>query len=228
MTAAPRWRDDVGLRQPNRRAASGERGLVRAGDRDLPVLALVAAQAMARQPFGTVFGWPLAIFGWPMWLAMLNLLSGKLWHLERRAMIATRARETSRFPALHLLGGPLVIGTVMGVSLALWPPVFWLGVGSVTAFLLVNVGSYPGRLVAGPRVSHENPPLFISATAAEHQGSGLLHHGRVHLTDQYPGLPQELVARDRDLVAVYSRMLAISRVIPGQGRIIDTVSPRKY
>ena len=65
---------------------------------------------MARQPFGTVFGWPLAIFGWPMWLAMLNLLSGNLWHLERRAMIAIRARETSRFPALHLLGGPLVIG----------------------------------------------------------------------------------------------------------------------
>ena len=146
---------------------------MRAGGRDLPVLALVAARAMARQPFGTVFGWPLAIFGWPMWLAMLNLLSGNLWHLERRAMIAIRARETSRFPALHLLDGPLVIGAVMGVSLVLWPTVFWLGVGSVTAFLLVNVGSYPGRLVAGPRVSHENPPLFISATAAEHQGSGL-------------------------------------------------------
>jgi len=180
---------------------------------------------MARQPFGTVIGWPLAILGWPMWLAVLTMLSGDLWHLERRAMIAIRAPETSRIPALHQLRGLFVMALVMGVSRVVWPPVFWLGVASVAAFLFVDAGMYPGRLVAGPRLTHGDPKLFISAAAAEHRGSGLLHHVRVHLADRYPGLPMELVARDRDLVAVYSRMLAMSQVAPGQGRMIGTVAP---
>lgn len=180
---------------------------------------------MARRPFGTVIGWLLAVIGWPIWLAVLILLSGDLWHLERHAMIAVHAPEASQFPALHLLGAPLVIGIAMGISLVLWPPAFWLGVGSVAAFLLVNAGLYPGRLVAGPRVTQVRPPIVISMAAAEHRGSGLLHHVRVHLTDRYPGLPMEFVARDRDLVAVYSRILAIGQVTPGQGRMIGTVPP---
>lgn len=197
--------------------------LVRARGRDLPALALVAARAMARRPFGTVIGWPLAILGWPIWLALLILLSGHLWRIEQHAVIAIRAPEAPRFPALHLLGGPLLIGTAMGISLVLWPPAFWLGVGSVAAFLMVNAGPYPGRLVAGPKVAHVRPPLGISIAASEHRGSGLLHHTRVHLAAQYPGLPMELVARDRDLVALYSRMLAISQVTPGRGRMVATV-----
>lgn len=200
--------------------------MVRARGRDLPALALDIAWAMARQPFGTVIGWPLAILGWPIWLAVVTMLSGDLWHIERHAMIAIRPPETSRIPALRQLRGLLVMALVMGVSLVVWPPVFWLGVASVAAFLLVDAGMYPGRLVAGPRLTHGGQSLLISAAAAEHRGSGLLRHVRVHLTDRYPGLPMELVARDSDLVAVYSRMLAMSQVAPGQGRMIGTVPPR--
>ncbi|WP_207219045.1 hypothetical protein, partial [Pengzhenrongella frigida] len=119
-----------------------------------------------------------------------------------------------------------VMALVMDVSLFLWPPVFWLGVASVAAFLLVDSGMYPGRLVAGPRLTHGEPKLFISAAAAEHRGSGLLHRVRVHLAGRYPGVPMELVARDRDLVAIYSRKLAMSQVTPGQGRMIGIVPPR--
>ena len=197
--------------------------LVRARGRDLPALALVAARAMARRPFGAVVGWPLAVLGWPVWLVLLILLSRHLWRLDRRAVIAIHAPEDSRVPAWHLLGAPLVIGTAMGVSLVLWPPAFWLGVGSVAAFLVVDAGLYPGRLIAGPKVAHVRPPLGISIAASEHRGSGLLHHTRVHLAAQYPGLPMELVARDRDLVALYSRMLAISQVTPGRARMVGTV-----
>jgi len=163
--------------------------LVRGRGRDLPALALVAARAMARRPFGAVFGWPLAVLGWPVWLALLILLSRHLWRLERRAVIAIHAPADSRFPAWHLLGAPLVIGTAMGVSLVLWPPSFWLGVGSVATFLVVYAGLYPGRLVAGPRVTQARPPLRISLAASVHRGSGLLHCARVHVTAGYPSLP---------------------------------------
>lgn len=197
--------------------------LVRARGRDLPALALVAARAMARRPFGAVIGWPLAVLGWPVWLMLLILLSRHLWRLERHAVIAIHAPDASRFPAWHQLGAPLVIGTAMGVSLVLWPPAFWLGVGSVATFLVVHAGLYPGRLVAGSRVTHARPPLRISLAASLHRGSGLLHRARVHVTVRYPGLPMELDARDRDLVALYSRMLPIRQVTPGRGRMVGTV-----
>lgn len=197
--------------------------LVRARGRDLPALALVAARAMARRPFGAVVGWPLAVLGWPVWLVLLILLSRHLWRLDRRAVIAIHAPEDSRVPAWHLLGAPLVIGTAMGVSLVLWPPAFWLGVGSVAAFLVVDAGLYPGRLIAGPRVTHARPPVRISLAASAHRGSGLLHLTRVHLIAAYPGLPMELDARDRDLVANYSRMLSVSQVTPGRGRMTGAV-----
>ena len=197
--------------------------LVRARGRGLPPLAMVAARAMARRPFGAVVGWPLAVLGWPVWFVLLILLSGDLWRLERRAVIAIRAPEASRFPAWHLLGAPLVIGTAMGVSLVLWPPAFWLGVGSVAAFLVVYSRLYPGRLIAGPRVTRARPPLRISLVASVHRGSGLLHRARLHVTAEYPSLPMELVARDRDLVALYSRMLPVSQVTRGRGRMIGTM-----
>ena len=197
--------------------------LVRARGRDLPALALVAARAMARRPFGAVVGWPLAVLGWPVWLALLILLSRHLWRLERRAVIAIHAPEDLRFPAWQLLGAPLVIGTAMGVSLVLWPPAFWLGVGSVATFLVVYAGLYPGRLVAGPRVTQARPPLRISLAASAHRGAGLLHCARVHVTARYPSMPMELDARDRDLVALYSRMLPVSQVTLGRGRMIGTI-----
>ncbi|NMM24001.1 MAG: hypothetical protein HHJ11_10960 [Phycicoccus sp.] len=200
--------------------------LVRARGRDLPALALVAARAMARRPFGAVIGWPLAVIGWPIWLVLLISLSGHLWRLERHSVIAIHAPDASRFPAWHLLGAPLVIGTAMGVSLVLWPPAFWLGVGSVATFLLVCAGLYPGRLVAGPKVTQARPPLRISLAASVHRGSGLLHCSRVHVTARYPSLPIELDARDRDLVALYSRMLPVSQVTLGRGRMIGTVPCR--
>lgn len=198
--------------------------LVRARGRDLPVLALVAARAMARRPFGTVIGWPLAIVSWPIWLALLIVLSGQLWRLERHAVIAIHAPGASRLPALHLLCAPLGVGAAMGVSYVLWPPAFWLGVGSVAAFTVVNAGLYRGRLAAGPRVTHARPPLRISLAASVHRGSGLLHHTWAHVTAGYPGLPMELDARDRDLVALYSRLLPLRQVTLGRGRMVGTVS----
>jgi hypothetical protein len=55
------------------------------------------------------------------------------------------------------------------------------------------------------------------------RGSDLLHHAWARVTTGYPGLPMELDARDRDLVALYSRMLPISQVTPGRGRMVGTV-----
>lgn len=119
---------------------------------------------------------------------------------------------------------PIVLGSVVGVCVMFWRPVFWGLVGSILIGLLLYAGPCRGRLAAGPKVHHATPPVSISMAASVRQGSGLLDTTRQQVEELYPGAPVDIVARDEDLVVLYAERLGVTQVRPGRGRMIGVVA----
>ncbi len=198
--------------------------LVRARWRDLPALALVAGQAMARRPFGAPAAWVLGVAGWPLWWVILVLQHPYLWCAPRRALVAIRPPAAPRWPGVRLmLAGPGVLGSLIGLSWTLWRPLFWSAVVSAVVGLVVYAGPYRGRLLAGPTARHLAPPVNVAMAAAARRGSGLLGKTGALLRARHPGSPVELVARDEDLVALYADQLGLTQVTPGRGRMTGVI-----
>lgn len=198
--------------------------LVRARWSDLPVLAVIAGQAMSRRAFGGRLAWVLGVAGWPLWFVMLVLQRPHLWCLRRRALISIRPPDASRLPAAHLvLLGPGAVGALIGMSWILARPVSLALIASLGAGLLVYACPYPGRLLAGPKVQHAAPPVRVATAASIRRGTGLLDAACDLVWAHHPGAPLELVARDEELVVLYAEHCGVAQVAPHRGRMIGVV-----
>lgn len=199
--------------------------LVRARWSDLPVLALIVGQAMGRRALGARVAWVLGVAGWPLWLVTLVLQRPHLWCLRRRALIVIRPPNASRLPAAHLvLLGPGVAGALFGMSWVLARPLFWSLVASLGLWLLVSACPYPGRLLAGPKVQHTEPPVRVATAASIRRGTGLLSAACDLVRAHHPGAPLELVARDEDLVVLYAEHCGVAQVTPHRGRMSGVIA----
>lgn len=200
--------------------------LQRARSRDLPALALMLGRAMARRPYGAVAGWLLAVLGWPVWWVLLDQSMPHVWHLNRQAVATIAPPGAPRVAGVRRLGAVLTVAVPIGIATGTWPATIWMDLAIVTAFLLTYLGWYPGRLRAGPRVHHSNPPVIIGTVASSHPGSGILRATQGHVDRNYPSHSVETVARDSELVRLYARVGNLRQIIPGRGRMNGSVGPQ--